>query len=269
MEKWIIEVNNADDLYNAIHAEWLRNTQLYNPEDLTIQTVDTVAEALKIYKEFCHVLVIIYANNRNYIEYLERLNKNTDVPIVVVEHGISNFNDALSKGATLYEVYDKIPERPECSIVLASKALIRRYLFDKYNVPYFGEDGGYAATLTKETLSEALVTMNSMIRKSEKARENFAVGTSHHTLQMNRIKALQIASALIDKELSGSRSTPSYTKDDIQKALNPISSLISKSEKAQTKLEKGTWQHSMLENNLDALYIAFGLVAIRIKTDKE
>lgn len=269
MEKWIIEVNNADDLYNAIHAEWLRNTQLYNPEDLTIQTVDSVSEALQIYEEFRHVLVIIYANNSNYIEYLERLNKNTDVPIVVVEPTTDNFNDALSKGATLYEVYGEIPERRECSIVLASKALIRRYLFDKYDVPYFGEEGDYAATLTKENLSEALVTMNSMISKSEKAREKFEFGTSHHTLQTNRIKALQIASALMTKELSGSRTIESYTKNDIQKALNPISSLISKSEKAQTKLEKGTWQHSMLANNLDALYIAFGLVAIRIKTDKE
>lgn len=51
-----------------------------------------------------------------------------------------------------------------------------------------------------------------------------------------------------------------YTTDDLQEALRPIASLISKSEKAQQKLAPGTWHHRMLRDNLKALNIAFALM---------
>ncbi len=51
-----------------------------------------------------------------------------------------------------------------------------------------------------------------------------------------------------------------YTADDVTRAFPPIESLISKSEKAQQKLAPGTWQHSMLRNNLNALHIAYALM---------
>ena len=51
-----------------------------------------------------------------------------------------------------------------------------------------------------------------------------------------------------------------YTTDDLKEARRPIASLISKSEKAQQKLAPGTWQHTMLRNNLKALHIAFELM---------
>lgn len=44
--------------------------------------------------------------------------------------------------------------------------------------------------------------------------------------------------------------------DDLREALRPIDTLISKSEKAQQKLAAGTWQHTMLGDNLKALRIA-------------
>lgn len=47
-----------------------------------------------------------------------------------------------------------------------------------------------------------------------------------------------------------------YTTDELQEARRPIASLISKSEKAQQKLAPGTWQHTMLRDNLEALHIA-------------
>ena len=50
------------------------------------------------------------------------------------------------------------------------------------------------------------------------------------------------------------------TTDELQEAIQPITSLISKSEKAQQKLTLGTWQHTMLQENLRALHIAFGLM---------
>jgi hypothetical protein len=48
--------------------------------------------------------------------------------------------------------------------------------------------------------------------------------------------------------------------DYFQDALRPIASLISKSEKAQQKVTPGTWQHTMLRDNLEALHIAFALM---------
>jgi hypothetical protein len=48
--------------------------------------------------------------------------------------------------------------------------------------------------------------------------------------------------------------------DEFQSALRPIGSLISKSEKALRKLTPGTWQHTMLRDNLKALRIASALL---------
>src|SRR5919205_504880 len=51
-----------------------------------------------------------------------------------------------------------------------------------------------------------------------------------------------------------------YTPDELQDALRPITSLISKSEKAQQRLAPGTWQHTMLQDNLKALHLASALM---------
>ncbi len=112
----------------------------------------------------------------------------------------------------------------------------------------------------KIDLEEALRAIASMIERSEKAQEKFAQGTSQHTLQKNRIKALYVASSLITNELEESDASGKFTKEDLEKALAPIASLISKSEKARGKLAQGTWQHTMLGDNLKALYIASPLL---------
>ncbi len=51
-----------------------------------------------------------------------------------------------------------------------------------------------------------------------------------------------------------------YTPEDLPEALRPIVSLISKSEKAQQKLKPGSWQHTMLRDNLKALRLAVALM---------
>ncbi len=48
--------------------------------------------------------------------------------------------------------------------------------------------------------------------------------------------------------------------EEMNEALRPIESLISKSEKAQQKLTPGTWQHTMLQDNLKALRIALQIM---------
>jgi len=52
-----------------------------------------------------------------------------------------------------------------------------------------------------------------------------------------------------------------YRSDELQEALRPIASLLSKSEKAQRKLTPGTWQHTMLGQNIKALRLAHALMS--------
>jgi hypothetical protein len=54
---------------------------------------------------------------------------------------------------------------------------------------------------TKEDLEEALRAIASTISKCEKVQPKLKQGTSQHTLLIRRIKALNIASALIKREL--------------------------------------------------------------------
>ncbi len=55
---------------------------------------------------------------------------------------------------------------------------------------------------TKEDLKEALRAIESTINKCEKVQPKLKEGTSQHTLLIRRIKALQIASSLIVRELN-------------------------------------------------------------------
>ena len=113
---------------------------------------------------------------------------------------------------------------------------------------------------TEKDMEEALQSIASMINRTEKAKEKFLQGTSQHTLQKNRLKALHIASSLISKRLAERDTVDCYAEEDLKIALAPLTSLISKSEKAQAKLAQGTWQHTMLNNNLKALHIALPLL---------
>ncbi|HWQ51808.1 MAG TPA: hypothetical protein VN369_08425 [Terriglobales bacterium] len=115
--------------------------------------------------------------------------------------------------------------------------------------------------IAKKDMEQALRDIASMIGRTETAKEKFAQGTSQHTLQQNRLKALQIAASLISKELAAPDAVDCYTEEEMKNALAPLTSLISKSEKARTKLAQGTWQHTMLSDNLKALRIVLPLFA--------
>lgn len=56
-------------------------------------------------------------------------------------------------------------------------------------------------TFTKEELSEALRAIVSTIGKCEKVRPKLKPGTPQHTLLIRRIKALNIAAVLIQREM--------------------------------------------------------------------
>jgi hypothetical protein len=109
---------------------------------------------------------------------------------------------------------------------------------------------------TKEELVAALRVVSSTISNCEKAQLKFAEGTSHHTLLRNRIKAMYISKSLITDE----NVIDKYTKEELIEALRPVSSVISKCEKAQLKFAEGTSHHTRFKNIINAMYISKSLI---------
>jgi hypothetical protein len=114
---------------------------------------------------------------------------------------------------------------------------------------------------TTDELQEALRPIASLISKSEKAQQKLAPGTWQHTMLRDNIKALHIASALMNK---ASGDTDSFTRDDLQEALRAFTSMISKSEKAQANFTPGTSQHTLQRNRLQALNLAEALIKVEL-----
>ena len=113
---------------------------------------------------------------------------------------------------------------------------------------------------TKEELEEALQVVSSVIRNCEKIHPKFAEGTSQHTLLKNRIKAMYISkSLLIDENI-----IDKYTKEELEEAIRPVSSAISKCEKAQLKAVEGTSNYTRLKKMIKALYISKSLITNEI-----
>lgn len=112
----------------------------------------------------------------------------------------------------------------------------------------------------REELTEALGVVSSTISKCEKAQLKFAEGTSQHTLLKNRIKAMYISKALLTKE----NVMEEYTKEELIEALRPISSIISKCEKANLKFAEGTSHYTRFKKIIKAMYIVKSLITDEI-----
>jgi DNA-binding XRE family transcriptional regulator len=113
---------------------------------------------------------------------------------------------------------------------------------------------------TREELAEALRVVASTIIKCEKMQPKFAEGTSQHTLLKNRIKALYISKALITDE----NIMDKYTKEELIEALRPVSSVISKCEKAQLKFAEVTSHYTRFKSIIKAMYISKALITNEI-----
>lgn len=87
-------------------------------------------------------------------------------------------------------------------------------------------------------------------------RGDVTEGTSQHTLLKIRIKALYISKSLITDE----NVMDKYTKEELIEALRPVSSIISKCEKAQQKFTEGTSQWTLLKKRIKALRISLSLI---------
>lgn len=113
---------------------------------------------------------------------------------------------------------------------------------------------------TPEELTEALRVVVSSIHNCEKIHPKFAAGTSQHSLLKNRLKALYISKSLI----VGEDNLTDYAKDELLGALPPITSIISKCEKAQLKFVEGTSHYTRFERILKAMYISKSLITEEI-----
>ena len=118
---------------------------------------------------------------------------------------------------------------------------------------------------TREELDETLRVVSSVISRCEKAQLKFPEGNSQHSLLKNRIKAMYISKSLIANARAclkihfpnlQTHSSDEYTKEELIEALKPVTSVISKCEKAQIKYTEGTSQHTRFKNLINAMYIS-------------
>jgi hypothetical protein len=116
---------------------------------------------------------------------------------------------------------------------------------------------------TTDELQDALRPIASLISKSEKAQHKLAPGTWQHTMLRDNLRALHLATALMNEETNAA---DSFTRDDLQGALRALASMISRAEKAQAKFSPGTSQHTLQRNRLQALRTAEGLVKAKLAT---
>lgn len=114
--------------------------------------------------------------------------------------------------------------------------------------------------MNKNTLDETSRVLDAMIKRVEDTKTKFKPGTAQYSLQRNRLDALNLSLVLVHGTQNNDESSKQYSLEDLKKAVAPIESLISKSEKARTKLAPGSWQYTMLSENLQALSVVSPLL---------
>lgn len=118
---------------------------------------------------------------------------------------------------------------------------------------------------THDELRDALQAISSMRERTKNVRGKLRTGSPQQSLNTNRLAALQMAESLISAKLRGGDDSESSTYDAFLSASRQLASLMSKSEKALTKLTEGSWQHQMTLTNIEATRIALALIAHKLK----
>jgi hypothetical protein len=114
---------------------------------------------------------------------------------------------------------------------------------------------------TTDELQEASRPIASLISKSEKAQQKLVPGTWQHTMLRDNLKALHIASALMNKKNDDRNS---FIREDLQEALRAFASMMNKINKAPAKFTSGTSQHTLQRNRLKALRIGEALIKMEL-----
>lgn len=104
-------------------------------------------------------------------------------------------------------------------------------------------------------LRDALEPIDSLIRKTDKARQKLAPGTWQHTRMREYATALEIAAALLRSNF-GDAVAERFTGDALAEARIALTSMIQATERSQEKIAPGTAQHTLQRNRLAALRLA-------------
>lgn len=124
---------------------------------------------------------------------------------------------------------------------------------------------------TREELSIAIKVVNATIIKCENIHRKFQIGTSQHSLLINRLQALIISKLLIENEISkndpitikefnNTNNINVYTDFDLDKALKPIMSIIHKCKRAQNKFEIDSTNYNRLTQLVLSMTICESLI---------
>jgi hypothetical protein len=112
---------------------------------------------------------------------------------------------------------------------------------------------------SNDMLLKAIPTINSMITRSEKVQKKLKEGSAQASLTRNRLKALYIALWLLTKELNEDLNMEvNYSKEDLEKAVPPITSTIIKCKKIRDKSKE--LQSTLSIKMINALDIALYLI---------
>lgn len=118
MESWILRVDN--NLYNfeTIQKEWLKH-------HVFIKVVKSMPEALKLLTKIDFLLVVIVADNIEYLPHLKLMRDMKPMPILVLSsrYNASEKLEAIHYGADEYLAYPLTVDES----VASGRALIRRY----------------------------------------------------------------------------------------------------------------------------------------------
>jgi hypothetical protein len=112
-----------------------------------------------------------------------------------------------------------------------------------------------------QTEMKGAAPIASLISKSRKAQQKLAAGTWQHAMLRTHLKALHIASALMNKSADETRD---LTCQDLQETLRGLTVMMSKAHKAQAKFSRGTSHHTLQRNRLKALRTAVALVKVEL-----
>lgn len=95
--------------------------------------------------------------------------------------------------------------------------------------------------------------------RCEKMKGKFPQGSSQDSLLKNRLHAMGVAQLLLEANLSG-ETVPSFTREELERSVAPLDSIIHKCANAQRKWEPGTRYYRQLQRMIDAMQTAKELV---------
>jgi DNA-binding response OmpR family regulator len=118
LENWILRVDNNLNNFEAAQKEWLKYHVL-------IKMVRSMPEALKLLTKTDFLLVVIIADDIEYLPHLKLMRDMKSMPILVLssKYNASEKLEAIQLGADEYLAYPSTVEEG----VASGRALIRRY----------------------------------------------------------------------------------------------------------------------------------------------